>query len=116
MCNRHARITKGQAVGTCVCGCEAWVSNHVFFSDISYLTMAVLSMDCCDHMEDEDVERNVFDDSMPRFENSLRTRGAKTGSKAKKPDWKASVKENSPSVRTYSEGGSLRTQRIRYEE
>jgi len=75
--------------------------------------MAVLSMDCGDHMEDEDVERNVFDDSKPRFENSLRTRGAKTGSKAKKPDWKASVKENSPSVRTYSEGGSLRTQRIR---
>jgi len=75
--------------------------------------MAVLSMDCCDHMEDEDVERNVFDDSKPRFENSLRTRGNRTGSRSKKPDWKASVKANSPSMRTYSEGGSLRTQRIR---
>jgi len=75
--------------------------------------MAVLSMDCCDHMEDEDVERNIFDDSKPRFENSLRTRGTRTGGKSKKPDWKASVKANSPSMRTYSEGGSLRTQRFR---
>ena len=74
--------------------------------------MAVLSMDCCDHMEDEDIKRNVFDDSKPRFENSLRTRGSRTVT-GKKPEWKASVKANSPSVRTYSEGGSLRTQRRR---
>ena len=84
----------------------------LIFSDISELTMAILSTDCCDHMEDDDVERNVYDDSKPRFENSLRTR-ADLKNEGKKPIWKGSVKTNSPSLRTYSEGGSLRTQRRR---
>lgn len=71
--------------------------------------MAVLSSECCDHNEYDDGEMNTYDDSKPRWMDSLRTRTPSTG----KPGWKASVKANSPSMRTYSEGGSLRTQRTR---
>jgi len=78
-----------------------------------------MSSECCDHSEYGDVEKNVYDDSKPRWTESLRTRGANIptqsgrGNERSKPIWKASVKSNSPSVRTYSEGGSLRTQRMR---
>ena len=78
---------------------------------ISDITMAVLSSECCDHNEFDDVEMNTYDDSKPRWMDSLRTRTPSTG----KPGWKGSVKANSPSMRTYSEGGSLRTQRTRFE-
>ena len=80
--------------------------------------MPVLSSECCDHDEDGDNERNIYDDTKPKWTNSLRTRTpsvtrSRDGNDANKPNWNASIKGNSPSIRTYSEGGSLRTQRIR---
>lgn len=69
-------------------------------------------MECCDHSDYEE-EANPYDDSRPRWMDSLRTRQSQDKSGKNKPAWTSSIKSNSPSIRTYSEGGSLRTNRIR---
>ena len=84
---------------------------------ISDFAMAILSSDCCDHNEDGET-RNIYEEK-PRWMESMRTRSSSVGQSSsnrdtKKPIWKASIKPNSPSMRTYSEGGSLRTQRKRW--
>ena len=86
------------------------------FQSFSDFPMAVLSSDCCDHNEDGET-RNIYEDK-PRWMESMRTRSSSVRQSSsnrdtKKPIWKASIKPNSPSMRTYSEGGSLRTQRKR---
>ena len=82
--------------------------------------MAILSSECCDHSEDDDRENNAYDDTKSRWYNSLR-KGTPIRSKqdedkkTKKPYWNPSFKQNSPRMRSSSEGGSLRTQRKRFQ-
>ena len=47
----------------------------------------------------------------PAWNNSLRRRPVSSSSSKARPEWNSSMKTNSPSERTYAEGGSLRTQR-----
>jgi hypothetical protein len=87
---------------------------------ISDTTMAVLSSECCHHNEDDYRESNAYDGAKPRWFNSLR-KGTPMRSKrdekkkTKKPNWNPSFKQNSPSMRSSSEGGSLSTQRKRFQ-
>ena len=62
----------------------------------------------------EDLEAqvcDVYDESRPRWYSSLRDKPEDT-----KPAWSLARKKDSPSVRTYAEGGSLATARQRPRE
>ena len=54
---------------------------------------------------------DVYDESRPRWYSSLRDKPEET-----KPAWSLARKKDSPSVRTYAEGGSLATARQRPRE
>merc|ERR1712064_158944 len=62
----------------------------------------------CEHNEDGDNDDYEYDDERPRWMWSLRDKPEET-----KPAWNKATKVNSPAIRTYSEGGSLATARIR---
>ena len=70
--------------------------------------MTVLSSECCDLNDDDDRESNAYDDTKPRWYNSLR-KGTPIRSKqdedkkTKKPYWNPSFKQNSLSLRSSSE-------------
>ena len=62
----------------------------------------------------EDLEAqvcDVYDESRPRWHSSLRDKPEDT-----KPAWSLARKRDSPSVRSYAEGGSLATARQRPRE
>jgi len=75
--------------------------------------MVAYDSECCDHGEFEERESEPYDDSKPRWMFSLRNREPQKSGGKSKPAWTSAIKANSPSLRTYSEGGSLRTNRMR---
>ena len=75
--------------------------------------MVTYDSECCDHGEYEEYNSEPYDDSKPRWMFSLRNREPLNSGGKSKPAWTSAIKANSPSLRTYSEGGSLRTNRMR---
>jgi len=75
--------------------------------------MVTYDSECCDHGEYEEYNSEPYDDSKPRWMFSLRNREPLNPGGKSKPAWTSAIKANSPSLRTYSEGGSLRTNRMR---
>ena len=65
-----------------------------------------------DHFQDVSRGHDVYEDTKPRWKNSLRNERKSVERDGEgKPMWKPAPKANSPSAKTYTEGGSLRTQR-----
>ena len=55
----------------------------------------------------------LCEDTNSRWKNTLRAiQGAGGGGGQEKPQWKAALKVRSPSERSHTEGGSLRTNRL----
>ena len=97
-------------VATCVS------SSSLAYAQLTH-AMAVLSRGSCETYEDTKKVGDVYDDTKPRWKNSLRTQNERQSVERDgngKPIWKPAPKANSPSSKTYAEGGSLRTQRKRF--